>query len=124
MKQGTAKAERNLKPSLTLPMATRSPIEAFNMLRQGQPVDVMSAYYDDKELLDKDVWMLDKTAKLRHLAELKKLELDLKRNQTFHENEIKIHEQNLLNEQAIKGGQAAERHDPKPTGQVPESGPK
>lgn len=71
MKSGTATAERNRKPSLTMVVRTRTPLEAFQMLRQGQPIDAMAAYYDGQDKLTPDFWMLDKTAKLHQLAYLK-----------------------------------------------------
>lgn len=72
MKTGTAAAEKNTGRKLTIPVKTRSPIEAFQMLRQGQPIDTMAAYYDDQ--VGDDFWMMDKTAKLHKLAELKERE--------------------------------------------------
>jgi len=92
------KPEANNKPSITLPSRTRTPIEAFQMLRLGHPVDVMAGYYDDQDLLDKDFWMMDKVAKLHHIADLRKLEGDLKRNEQMLHQEIKDHQTQLQNE--------------------------
>jgi len=120
MKKGIASAERNTKPSITMVIKTRTPLEAFQMLRMGQPIDTMAAYYDDKELLDKDFWMMDKTEKLHHLADLKKLESDLDRNITFYQDEIKTNHINKLNEQ---NAEIAKQSTPS-SGPVPESGTK
>jgi len=122
MRKGTATPERNNKPSLTIPCRTRSPIEAFQMLRQGQPIDIMAGYYDDKDILDKDFWMMDKVAKLHHLAELKKLESDLERSAIWQQDEIRKQQQLIYEQQQqAKDGQTAKGENPKPTGVVPES---
>lgn len=71
MKQGKASPEKNGKPSITMNVRTRTPLEAHQMLIQGQPVDVMGAYYQDQGNLQPDFWMQDKTAKLHMLAELR-----------------------------------------------------
>jgi len=94
MKKGIASAERNSKPSNTINVKTKTPLETFQMLRMGQPIDTMAAYYDEKELLQKDFWMMDKVAKLHHLADLKKLEGDLLRFSQTLQDEIK---QNQIN---------------------------
>lgn len=69
MRKGIASPEKNNSPSITLHVKTRTPLEAFQMLRQGQPIDVMAGYYE--EHLSDDFWMMDKTEKLRTLAYLK-----------------------------------------------------
>lgn len=90
MKFGTVTPERSRKPSLTINVRTRSPIEAFQMLRQGHPIDTMAAYYDEKGLVDQDFWMLDKTAKLHKLAELRTLEATLQSSITEQEEQIQF----------------------------------
>lgn len=99
MRLGKATAEKNRNPSLTLPVKTRDVMEAYQMLLQGQAIDVMAGYYDEQELLDKDFWMMDKVAKLHHLSDLRQLEKNLGiqqqeletviNQQTIIENELK-----------------------------------
>lgn len=70
MKRGIATPERNTLPSLTIPVRTRSPIEAFKMLRQGQPIDQAVGYYEDHGIeVEKDFFLMDKVEKLHKLAE-------------------------------------------------------
>lgn len=125
MRKGTAKPEKNTKPSITLLSRTRTPLEAFQMLRQGQTVDIMAGYYDTQQLLSKDFWMMDKTAKLHHLAELKTLEHELKKDIEFQKSAINQANQILKNEQENKqNNQVAKQQntEAKPVGPVPESG--
>lgn len=99
MRLGKATPEKNRNPSLTLPVKTRDVMEAYQMLLQGQAIDVMAGYYDEQELLDKDFWMMDKVAKLHHLSDLRQLEKNLGiqqqelesviNQQTIIENELK-----------------------------------
>lgn len=70
-KFGNVTSHRTSSPSLTIPVKTRTPIEAFHMLRQGHPIDTMGAYYEEQGTLGSDFWMMDKTAKLHALAYLK-----------------------------------------------------
>lgn len=69
MRKGIAKGEVNNKGSLTIPVRTRTPLEAFQMLRAGQPVDQALAYYIDQNEADKDLFMMDKVEKLHAIAE-------------------------------------------------------
>lgn len=117
MRKGIATPEKNLRPSLTIPVKTRSPLEAFNLLRQGQPIDKMGAYYDDKGLLEKDFWMMDKVAKLHHLSEIKSLEADLQRNAEMIQSEIKQQQINEQQAKEVSSGQATES-SPQPGGTI------
>lgn len=71
MRKGIAKAEVNMHKSLTIPVRTRSPLEAFQMLRAGQPVDQALAYYVDQNGEEKDLFLMDKVEKLHAIAEFK-----------------------------------------------------
>lgn len=71
MRKGIAKAEVNNKQSLTIPVRTRTPLEAFQMLRAGQPVDQALAYYIDQNGADKDLFLMDKVEKLQAIADYK-----------------------------------------------------
>lgn len=88
MKQGKVTAEFNGKPSLTIPVKTRTPLEAFQMLRQGHPIDTMAGYYDKEGLIEDDFWMMDKTAKLHKLAELRKIGADMEIHMKSMQQEI------------------------------------
>lgn len=73
MKIGKANAEKNNGPKLTIPVKTRTPLEAFQMLRAGQPIDQVAGYYDEEGILEEDFWLMDKLAKLHKLAEYKEV---------------------------------------------------
>lgn len=97
MKRGIAKAERNGSPSLTLPIKTRTPLEAFNLLRQGHPIDQAIGYYDGKDMVTDEIWMLDKVAKLHKLAEFRGREAMLSasiKEQESYINSLKQLEEN------------------------------
>lgn len=75
MKYGTEQpkvtAEKNNSPKLTIPVKTRTPLEAYQMLLAGQPVDQIGQMYHVQDKVDKDFFMMDKTEKLRKIAELR-----------------------------------------------------
>jgi len=71
MRRKQATPEVNLHKSLTIPVKTRTPIEAFIMLRAGQPVDKMLAYYTDQNGADKDLFLMDKVEKLHAIRKYK-----------------------------------------------------
>jgi len=71
MKKGTAHAEVNRQPKLTIPVKTRTPLEAFQMLRAGQPLDQIGQVYHDRGEVGKDFFMMDKLEKLHKVAELR-----------------------------------------------------
>jgi len=73
MRKGIATPEKNLAKSLTIPVKTRSPIEAFRMLQAGRPVDVMLAYYQDQNGADQDLFMMDKVEKLHAIRRYKEM---------------------------------------------------
>jgi len=73
MRKGIATPEKNLAKSLTIPVKTRTPIEAFRMLQAGQPVDVMLAYYQDQNGADQDLFMMDKVEKLHAIRRFKEM---------------------------------------------------
>jgi len=79
MRKGTATPERFNGRSITIPAQTRSPLEAFKMLRAGQPVDIMAGYYERQGMEIGDFHLKDKLEKLRILAEFRE---NLKRHQT------------------------------------------
>jgi len=71
MRKGIATPEKNSGLKLTIPCRTRTPIEAFQMLRQGQPIDIMAGYYEREGMIEKDFYMMDKLEKFHKIAELK-----------------------------------------------------
>lgn len=78
MRKGIAKAEVNMHKSLTIPVRTRSPLEAFQMLRAGQPVDQALAYYVDQNGEEKDLFLMDKVEKLHAISKFKAMAEDAK----------------------------------------------
>lgn len=63
-----AKAEKNNGQKLTIPVHTRTPLEAFRMLEVGQPVDVLKGYYEGQGVeIDKDFQLMDHIEKLKQL---------------------------------------------------------
>jgi len=97
MKQGIAKGEKNSGPSLTIPVRTRSPIEAFEMLRQGQPVDRVAGYYAEQGMDITDFFLLDKVEKLHKIAQFKNdealLRADIERSISIYNQQIKDNEE-------------------------------
>jgi len=78
MRKGIATAEQNNGPKLTMVIQTRSPLEAFNMLRMGHPIDQMAGYYDKQGILEDDFYMMDQVGKLHALAKYKELTMQYK----------------------------------------------
>lgn len=71
MRRKQATPEVNMHKSLTIPVRTRTPLEAFKMLRAGQPVDQALAYYTDQNSADKDLFLMDKVEKLHAIRKYK-----------------------------------------------------
>lgn len=71
MRRGIATPEKNSGIKLAIPCRTRSPLEAFQMLRQGQPIDIMGGYYEKEGMIEKDFFLMDKLEKFHKIAELK-----------------------------------------------------
>lgn len=71
MRRKQAIPEINLHKSLTIPVKTRTPLEAFKLLRAGQPVDQALAYYTDQNGADKDLFLMDKVEKLHAIRKFK-----------------------------------------------------
>lgn len=61
---------------LAIVVKTRSPLESFQMLRQGQPIDVALGYYVENGMLEKDLYLMDHVEKLHALAKFKELKLN------------------------------------------------
>lgn len=76
MKYPEAKPEVNNGKSLTLPIKVRTPLEAYNMLAAGQPVDQVGMMYHMEGILEKDFFMMDKIEKLRKLSDLREQKLN------------------------------------------------
>lgn len=68
-----ATPEMHTNPSLTMVVRTRSPMEAYEMLRAGQPIDQAVGYYIETGQLDKDLFMMDHVEKLHALAKFREL---------------------------------------------------
>jgi len=100
MKFGKVSPEKNSHPSMTINVRTRTPLEAHQMLVQGHPIDVMAGYYNDKGALTDDFWMLDKTAKLHRLVELRALEKGLR--ESIAAQAARINQINLENESSTQ----------------------
>jgi len=68
VKLGKTTTDRNNGLKLVIPVKTRTPLEALQMLRAGQPIDVAAGYYADSGILEKDFYMMDNIDKLHALA--------------------------------------------------------
>jgi len=99
MKTGIASPEKNNGQKLTIPVKTRSPLEAFKMLRAGQPVDQLGNYYHDQGLVGKDFFLLDKVEKLHKIAELKEREADLKAD---YDSQLAVYNEQIKQQQYAK----------------------
>jgi len=124
-KYGEVRSHRTSSPSLTIPVKTRTPLEAFQMLRQGQPIDIMAGYYNED--IKDDFWMMDKTAKLHALAELKAGNIQREKDILFQQQEIEIAnqiiqknaEESQQNSQASQGNNSEQTQgSTKPPGTV------
>jgi len=68
VKLGKVTPDRNSGLKLVIPVKTRTPLEALQMLRAGQPIDVAAGYYSESGILEKDFYMMDNIDKLHALA--------------------------------------------------------
>lgn len=123
MRKGIVTPERNTGNKLTIPVKTRSPIEAFKLLRQGQPIDRIAGYYEKEGLITKDFHFMDHIEKLHMLAEVRSL-MDRSKTEIEAVTADYINNQNKLkdeqNSQAEQ--QRKEAEDRKPGGTVSEPG--
>jgi len=78
LRKGVATPERNHSPKLTMVMSTRTPLQAFQMLRMGHPIDQIAGYYDQLGILEPDFYMMDKIQKLHALAAYRQQAADAK----------------------------------------------
>jgi len=101
MRKGNAKPEKNSGNKLTIPVKTRSPIEAVKMLRQGQPIDRIAGYYEKEGLITKDFHFMDRIEKLHMLAECRSL-MDRSKTEIEAVTADYINNQNLLKNEQIK----------------------
>jgi len=102
MRKGIASPEKNSGIKLALPVRTRTPLEAFQMLRQGQPIDIMAGYYEKEGMIEKDFYMMDKIEKLHKIAELKQRELVAKQDALAIQQEFNVQQQQLIDDEAKK----------------------
>jgi len=109
--------EINRGPRLTIPVKTRTPLEAFQLLKQGNPVDVMGGYFQSEGYLGDDFFMLDKTAKLHKLAELRELEAACKADILAANAAISNHNQTINESIKEASRKAAEAVKEKPATQ-------
>jgi len=73
LRKGIVTPERNRGQKLTMVMSTRTPLQAFQMLRMGHPIDQMAGYYEEQGVLEPDFYMMDKIGKLHALAKYKEM---------------------------------------------------
>jgi len=66
-----AKSEPNNGQKMVMVIKTRSPMEAYHMLKAGLPIDQAIGYYMKEGMIEKDAWMLDTVEKLHLLAEVR-----------------------------------------------------
>jgi len=107
MKKGVATPERNSGEKLVLVVRTRTPLEAYNMLKAGQPVDQAIGWYQQQteDVNPQDLFMMDTPQKLRYINELKERVAIQKSDVESITNEVKqsINNKILTNEQTSKG---------------------
>jgi len=84
---------------------TRSPLEAFNMLRMGHPIDRMAGYYEENGRgLPEDFYMMDPIGKLHALSEIRNYVMEKKSDVERLQNEAKA-EQELIKQQNSNGNE-------------------
>jgi len=99
MRKGIVSPERNSGRKLTIPVKTRSPLEAFTMLRQGQQIDRIAGYYEKEGLIKKDFHFMDRIEKLHMLAECRAL-MDRSKTEIEAAYSDYVNNQNKLYEQS------------------------
>jgi len=116
MRKGAVSPERNSGNKLTIPVKTRSPLEAFQMLRQGQTIDRIAGYYEKEGMITKDFHFMDRIEKLHMLADCRAL-MDRSKTEIEEAYSDYVNNQNKLkdeqNNQVTKEGE--------PSGTVPKS---
>jgi len=73
-----AKSEPNNGQKMVIVVKTRSPMEAYHMLKAGLPIDQAIGYYMKEGMIDKDAWMMDTVEKLHLLAEVRERKAHLR----------------------------------------------
>jgi len=73
LRTGKVTPEKNSGLKLAQVMSTRTPLQAFQLLRMGHPIDVMAGYYEDQGILESDFYMMDRIQKLHALARYKEI---------------------------------------------------
>jgi len=98
-KHPKAKPEPNNGKKMTMVVKTRSPIEAFQMLRQGMPIDQAIGYYVKEGYLEKDVFLMDNPEKLRTLALMRELKANAKSDidQALRQHQAEQAEKEVIN---------------------------
>jgi len=102
MRKGTATPEVNNSPKLAMVVKTRSPLEAFNMLRMGHPIDQAAGYYSEQGILEDDFFMMDQVGKLHALAKYRELTMQHKSDIDELEKQVAA-EQELTNKTQDNG---------------------
>jgi len=78
LRTGKVTPERNSGLKLAQVMSTRTPLQAFQLLRMGHPIDVMAGYYEEQGILESDFYMMDRIQKLHALAKYKQIAAEAK----------------------------------------------
>lgn len=100
MKKGKATPEPERGPKLTMVVKTRTPLEAFKILRMGQPVDQALGFYT-QEYQGKDLHLMDDIEKLHLLAYYRGVVND--KNEEYQKQLTILN--NLKNEQASQSSE-------------------
>lgn len=95
MRKGKATPETRENPKLTMVVKTRTPLEAFQLLRMGNPVDQALGFYAE-QYKGKDLHLMDTIEKLHLLAHYREV---VANHQTDYENQLTILK-NLENERS------------------------
>lgn len=102
MRKGIATPEINNGPKLTMVVQTRSPLEAFNMLRMGHPIDLAAGYYHQQGIQEEDFFMQDQIGKLHALARYKEMVIQHKTDVEDLQRQAKA-EQEVTKQQTDNG---------------------
>lgn len=98
--QGTP--EKNTGKSLTIPVRTMNPLEAYNMLNMGHPIDQAVGYYEEMGIVNPDFYMMDRIGKLKQLQHYKEIALSHKTDIDKVVNEAKQQEEERIFNEAVE----------------------
>lgn len=96
--------ERNNGPKLTIPVKTRSPLEAITMLRKGDNIDQMVGYYTDHGIDTTDFFLKDRIQKLHMLNNYRDRVKELEEKKQSLTNQIQTEYEKEVAQRTISPG--------------------